>query len=56
MQAEWELSKENFQPLKRGRKAVCKEEAKARQKEDVDAQRRSETVLRIFAHQSNQSS
>ena len=40
MQAEWELSKENFQPLKRGRKEVCKEEVKACQKGDVDGQRR----------------
>lgn len=40
MQADWELCKENFQPLKRGRKEVCKQESKVCQKGDVDSQRR----------------
>lgn len=41
MQAEWELSKENFQPLKRGRKeVVCEQESKACQKADIEGQRR----------------
>lgn len=41
MQAEWELCKENFQPLKRGRKEVCKQESKVCQKADIEAQRRA---------------
>lgn len=40
MQADWESCKENFQPLKRGRKEVCKPESKVCQKGDVDSQRR----------------
>lgn len=40
MQAEWELSKENFQPLKRGRKGVSRQEGSLCQKGDVDSQRR----------------
>lgn len=41
MQAEWELSKENFQPLKRGRKeVVCEQESKACHKADIEGQRR----------------
>ena len=40
MQADWELSKENFQPLKRGRKEVCKEKAELCQKADAEIQRK----------------
>ena len=49
MQAEWELSKENFKPLKRGRKEVCKEERSLCQKEDPDNQRRQATQLKCPA-------
>ena len=37
---DWDLSKENYQPLKRGRTQLCKDETKAGQKEAVDSQRR----------------
>jgi len=40
MQANWELSKENFQPLKRGRKEVCKEKVELCQKADAESQRK----------------
>ena len=40
MQADWELSKENFQPLKRGRKEVCKENSELCQKADAETQRK----------------
>ena len=40
MQADWELSKENFQPLKRGRKEVCKENSELCQKADAESQRK----------------
>lgn len=49
MQAEWELCKENFQPLKRGRKEVCKQESKVCQKADIEAQRRCVCVRHIDA-------
>lgn len=40
MQADWELSKENFQPLKRGRKEVCKENSELRQNSNAEIQRK----------------
>ena len=52
MQAEWELCKENFQPLKRGRKELCKQESKVCQKGDVDSQRRCAQLCK--KHSANQ--
>ena len=54
MQAEWELCKENFQPLKRGRKEVCKQESKVCQKGDVEGQRRCGRLCRVSSYGSVQ--
>ena len=42
---DWDLSKENYQPLKRGRTEVFKDDAKTGQKEAVESQRRYFRVL-----------
>ena len=40
MQVDWELSKENFQPLKRGRKEVSKPVGLSEGKAEIESQRR----------------
>lgn len=40
MQTDWELSKENFQPLKRGRKEVTKPVGLVDNKAEIERQRR----------------
>ena len=40
MQVDWELSKENFQPLKRGRKEVSKPVCLSEGKAEIESQRR----------------